>query len=161
MMARRREENRSNFKFISNKCQHDNLLKTQQAKNTITEGDRKGQGILKGSNYLKEMIINKIIISEEGQVSLQSQRIVHEEDQSECKNIDDYTDYHADKPIPCRFSHFQINYETGEFKKSKFDNHIQLLYLFQYNFIINSIFYFIWVRKNHSLPFIFLSCIQV
>ena len=89
--GKRREQikKRTDLKFISNKCQHDNLLKTQQAKNTITEGDRKEQGILKGSNYLKEMIINKIIISEEGQVSLQSQRIVHEEDQSECKNIDE------------------------------------------------------------------------
>lgn len=28
---------RTDLKFISNKCQHDNLLMTQQAENTITE----------------------------------------------------------------------------------------------------------------------------
>lgn len=50
---------------------------------------------------------------------------MHEEDQSECKNTDYYTDYHADKPIPCRFPHSQINYETGELKESKYDKYIQ------------------------------------
>ena len=63
-------------------------------------------------------------------MSLQSQRIVHEEDQSDCKNIDYYTDYHADKPIPCRFPHFHISYKTGELKESKYDKDIELLHLF-------------------------------
>lgn len=40
---KRREQikKRTDLKFISNKCQHDNLLMTQQAENTITEGERK------------------------------------------------------------------------------------------------------------------------
>lgn len=40
---KRREQikKRTELKFISNKCQHDNLLMTQQAENTITEGERK------------------------------------------------------------------------------------------------------------------------
>lgn len=80
-------------------------------------------------------------------MSLQSQRIVHEEDQSECKNTDYYTDYYADKPIPCRFPHFQINYETGELKESKYDKYIQYHTCFSIT-SINSLFYFIWVRKT-------------
>lgn len=52
------------------------------------------------------------------------QRIVHEEDQSECKNTDYYTDYYADKPIPCSY-YIQINYETGELKESKYDKYIK------------------------------------
>ena len=40
---KRREQvkKKTDLKFISYKCQHDNVLMTQQAKNTITEGDRK------------------------------------------------------------------------------------------------------------------------
>lgn len=40
---KRREQvkKKTDLKFISYKCQHDNLLMTQQAENTMTEGDRK------------------------------------------------------------------------------------------------------------------------
>lgn len=40
---KRREQvkKKTDLKFISYKCQHDSLLMTQQAENTMTEGDRK------------------------------------------------------------------------------------------------------------------------